>query len=196
MRRLQSAVGIPHLQVAAAGCLDGPELENAAHVCGSPARIIAWNAHACRCWLQLSQLKNHQSRRACQTLQRALTWPDWAMVRSAVSGAPGSAGMFSIVVAVSTAMTPASWHHGCFEHNLLHDTTAFMLDFSPSQLKAAPACHHCMPEDQIKQLCPCPSAGAHNMHCCRKRSLIHCCLVTLHVLRAAARLTATVLQLA
>ena len=37
------------------------------------------------------------------------TWPAWGMMRSAVSGAPGSAGTLSSVVMLSTAITPASW---------------------------------------------------------------------------------------
>ena len=36
------------------------------------------------------------------------TWPDCKMVRSEVSGAPGSAGMLREVEAVSTAITPTA----------------------------------------------------------------------------------------
>lgn len=41
----------------------------------------------------------------------AHTWPACGMVRSEESGAPGSAGMLSITVSVSTAMIPACGGH-------------------------------------------------------------------------------------
>ena len=68
--------------------------------------LCSWPAQPQRCLQEPACSPSMQLHWTRPCRSSGCTWPAWGMRRSEESGAPGSAGMLSITVCVSTAITP------------------------------------------------------------------------------------------